>query len=52
MKNIKTIIAYLLVAVFLLGSIAASARAVPENPVNRTTAIVTGAAQLIQLPNN
>jgi hypothetical protein len=31
MKNIKSLIAYLLVAVFLLGSIAASANTLPEN---------------------
>ncbi|MBJ6116793.1 hypothetical protein JAO76_01230 [Pontibacter sp. BT310] len=31
MKNIKSLIAYLLVAVFLLGSIAASANTLPKN---------------------
>ncbi|MER2996328.1 hypothetical protein [Pontibacter populi] len=36
MKDIKTFIAYLLVAVFLLGSIAASANAFPEYPESQT----------------
>ncbi|WP_162427328.1 hypothetical protein [Pontibacter pudoricolor] len=36
MKNIKSFIAYLLVAVFLLGSIAASANTLPEKSENTT----------------
>lgn len=36
MKNAKTFIAYLLVAVFLLGSIAASAQTTTKKPISRT----------------
>ena len=37
MKNVKTLIVYLLVAVFLLGSIAASAQTAPKKRINNTT---------------
>jgi len=36
MKNVKTFIAYLLVAAFLLGSIAASAQTTPKKPISKT----------------
>lgn len=37
MKNAKTFIAYLLVAVFMLGSIAATAQTTPKKRINNTT---------------
>jgi hypothetical protein len=39
MKCMKSFIAYLLVAIFLLGSIAVSAQALPEKEINNTAKV-------------